>query len=160
MRVFVGRVAVKELVLDQAREPAKFGNVLAEKLHLVHPAQDAGDLSLVLHDAQKRVAGLWRALKRAVNQFQVLPNLRPQLRAQLDVALLHVAEHANQAQRVLLEDRRFAGGDQAIANQEAVHLLGLARAAEQRAEPRCFDGLSAMRSASALVSKKMLRECM
>src|ERR1035438_6976729 len=115
-RVFVSRIAMVELVLDEACKAAKLGNVFTEELNLVHPPQNAGNLSLVLHDAEKRIAGFGRTLKRAIHPFQTLPNLRAQLRAQFHFALLHVAEHAYQPQRVLFEDRRLARGDQAVTN--------------------------------------------
>ena len=43
-RVFVGGVLMVKLVLHQAGEPAEFGNVFAEQVHLVHRAQDRAPL--------------------------------------------------------------------------------------------------------------------
>jgi hypothetical protein len=137
-RVFVRRVAMKEFVLDQAGEPAKLGNVFAEKLDLVHPAQDAGDLSLVLEDGQEHVAGLRRKRNERSTSFRFWRICDRNSGLNLHVALLHVMKHADQAQRVLLENRRGAGGDQPSLQEEAVDLLRFARAPQQGAEPRRF----------------------
>src|SRR5579871_1857469 len=91
-RVLVRSVAMKELVLHQTGQPTEFRNIFSEELHLVHPTEYTSHLSFVFQNSEERIASFLGILERAVNQLQVLSNLRSQLRAHINVPLLRVVK--------------------------------------------------------------------
>src|SRR5437868_1835659 len=87
-RVFVGRIAMEELVLHQARQLSELRQESSQQLDLVHHAQDPGDLSFLLQNGKQSVARLRRALKAARDELEILANETFQFRAQFYAALL------------------------------------------------------------------------
>ena len=55
-RMLVRRVLVIELMLDQARQAAKFGEKLSQQADLMHRAQRRGDVPSFVQYFQKRFA--------------------------------------------------------------------------------------------------------
>jgi len=156
-RVLVSRIAVKEFVLDQTRQAAELGQVLAQKFHLVHQAQDAGDLSLVLEDARNVSRTPSEHWNERSTSFR-FAGFAIATQGLVPLPLLHVVEQAHQTQRVVFENH-WRAAEILPSRMMSRQSPPPGRPAEERAEPRCFAGLSARRSASALVSRKILREC-
>jgi hypothetical protein len=90
--VFVGGVAVEELVLDEAVERAELGQVAAEETDAVHQAQDAGDVALAFEDGLEHLAVGFGVAERAVDVLPVVGDEAAECGLSLEVADLAVLE--------------------------------------------------------------------
>ena len=70
-RVFIGGILMIELVLHEASEPAEFGNVFAEQIHLMHRAEHRRHLAAALQEGQKGFAHVLVVQEIAVHQAKV-----------------------------------------------------------------------------------------
>src|SRR4051812_16033228 len=111
---------MEKLVLHEAGELAKFRDVAPEKIYLVHRAQDPPDLTLPRTNRHEGFARRLRILKSAIDQMQPAADPLGQLRAELELALLHVLKQAHHPHGILRENLRLIGVKSAADHAKSV----------------------------------------
>lgn len=123
--VFVGGVAVKELVLHEAFEGAEFGEVAAEESGAVHEAEDAGDFSFLLEDVFELVADALVVAEALVDEFPVGLDEFTEFGGDGELVALAVPVEAHEAIDVLLENLVVLRVEAAVFGEEVSVLAGL-----------------------------------
>ena len=95
--VLVGGVAMEKLVLHEAGELPELRDVAAEKIDLVHRAQDAADLALARADREEGFARGLGILEGAIDEVEAAADELRELRAEPELALLQVLEEPHHA---------------------------------------------------------------
>ena len=99
-RVFVGRVAVVELVLDEVGESPELGDVAAEEADAVHLAEGVGDAADPAEDGLEGLAVGFAVAELAVDNAEVRLREPEQFRAEAQVPLLDILEHQHHLMRI------------------------------------------------------------
>ena len=121
--VLVGGVDVKELVLHQAREPAKLRDVLAEKIHLVHRPDDRRHAAAMVENLKERLPHMRVLEELPVHERERLADQLIQIGVQAQAALLRVEKGAHEPARLLAEHPVVQLPQLAIQDSEAVVCL-------------------------------------
>ena len=93
-----------KLVLHQAGEPAEFGNVFAEQIHLVHRAQNGRHFAAPFENGQKGFGHLLVVQKIAVHERELVADELREVGMQRQMPLLRVQKHAHQPARRVAEN--------------------------------------------------------
>ena len=109
--MFIHRVAMVVVELDQAGDPGELRNVRGQDAKLVHLPERLGDAVGRAEDGQKETQGAVRAAKRVVDEVQVAANRLFRLSAQLVPHLLAIPEDLQQPDRVDPEAFPLGGED-------------------------------------------------
>lgn len=123
-RVDVRGVPVVVLVLHEADERREFRHEASEHAEFVHERQGRMDLAGLLHDGLEAEVGVGGFDHLPGDELHGAADQRGEVEVRSDFELLAVAEHADQAHRVLLEDVAVFVGQFASADQEAVDAFG------------------------------------
>ena len=95
--VFVGGVAVKKFVLDEAVEGAEFGEVAPKDSTSMHQAQGAGNLSFAFENLPERFAVFASDPEGAINEVPAFFDELAKGRRRRDLIFLTVDEEADEA---------------------------------------------------------------
>lgn len=120
-RVLVGGVLMIKFVLHQAGQPAELGHILPEKIHLVHRAQDGGDVAALVEDGEKGFRDVGVVQKIPVHQRDLAADELRQVGMQPQAALLRVQENPHQPARLVAEDAVARRVNLALDELEPVH---------------------------------------
>ena len=123
--VFVGGVAVVELVLNEAIKRAELGDVAAQHAEVVHEAENAADLALPRKNGEESLPRGGRVLEGPVDQMQAARNEIDQLGVKLELTNLGVVECAQKPVGIVVKNLARLGNQLAVANEETVELFGL-----------------------------------
>src|SRR5437879_1528419 len=107
---------MKELMLNQARQLTKLGNVAAEKLYPVHHAENSPDLALAREHGPEHFPRSLRILIDAGNLSQPSGEHIFQLRAEIQFVLLGKLEQSHHLHRIFLKKIATIGVELAVAN--------------------------------------------
>lgn len=122
--MFVCGVLVIELVLDEAGEFAKLGDVFAEETDLVHGPEDGGYVAALIKDFEEGLVDVFVAEEGAIDEGDLVPDHLGEVGAQFKAALLEVEEDAHEASGLIAEDPRGGGGDGGWGDFETVDEQG------------------------------------
>ena len=139
--VNVGGVAVVILVLHQAGEAVEFGDVAAEHAEFVHLGEGGVNGADFGEDGAEADAGVGRARDLGGQAREGGADELREVEIQRGIELLAVAEHPQEAHRVVDEGVGGFGGEFAAAEDEAVEALG---AGEARGAQAFAEGIAAL----------------
>jgi hypothetical protein len=123
-RVLIRRVHMIKLVLHEARQPAEFGNVFAEKIHLVHRAQNGGHLAAPVENGQESIAHL-RSFKNSRSTSESWLRMScARSGMQRQMPLLRVEKNPHQPAGRIAENAVVHRADFAGHEHKTVHRLG------------------------------------
>ena len=127
--VDVRGVAVVILVLHQAGQRGELRHELPQHAQLMHQGQRGVNLAGLLEHGAEAQVGIEGGDDLFCDQLQRAADERGEIDVRRAAELLAVAEDADEADGVLLEDVRVLGGEFAATQEEAVEALGAVGAA-------------------------------
>ena len=118
--VHVGRIPMIVLVLDEAGESVELGHEAPEHAELVHPGEHGFNRAHFAEDRAEADGGVGGGRHLSGKEGQGFADEFPQVQVRWGVEGLAVAEDADEADRILLEDRRLVSGQFPSPDDEAV----------------------------------------
>src|SRR5829696_1711650 len=121
--MLVGGILMIKLVLHEASQLAEFGNVLAEKIHVVHSSQNGRNVPALIENFQECFPNMFVMEELAIHQGQFLADQLREIRVELETPLLGVEKDAHEAAGLVPEDAACRGAKLAINDAKAVNDL-------------------------------------
>ena len=139
-RVLIGRVAVEELVLNEAVQRAELGDITTQDTEIMHEAQSPPDFALAGQNGEEGLPRGDGVLESAVDEMQTAADKIHKLGVEFELADLGVVEGPHEPIGVVIENLARLGFELAISNDEPIEFLRLLSNAKE-AENACGAGI-------------------